>query len=91
MNDSAVIFSYNRVDVFGELFSDSDIWKYYKYSEQWPADGVAPPCLLLLASYRDGSIAVKNVTKNYKESTNAPVLKITEGVEPSEASTPRPS
>lgn len=41
---------------------------------------------LQLASYRDGSIAVKNVTKNY-----APVLKAIEGVEPSEASNPRPS
>ena len=39
--------------------------------------------------YRDGSIAVKNVTKNYKESTYAPALKAMEGVEPSEASNPR--
>lgn len=44
------------------------------------------PRSLQLASYRDGAIAVKNVTKNY-----APVLKAIEGVEPSEASNPRPS
>ena len=36
---------------------------FFIYSEQWPVNGIAPFGSLQLASYRDGSIAVKNVTK----------------------------